>query len=149
MSQLPPDLAHPEETLQAVGAVSLRLMAGAVPRKTMDQLQRAVQQSAAEYPWQVVTQAVLAEPIEAQRLVQQGLQAQRDWILRGGRETPSRPLSQQAKGLLAKLVAQLIFAVIFAVVLLAALLLLKHKLPDVDIYRVLTWFYETFPSLRR
>ena len=118
MSSIPPDLADPDQTLQAVSAVSLRLMAGAVPKKTLEQLQRTVQQSAAEFPWQIVTQAVLAEPIEPQRLVQQGLQAQRDWILRGGRETPGRPLSVQAKGLVAKLLAQLIFLGIFSVVML-------------------------------
>lgn len=149
MSPLPPDLAHPEETLQAVSAVSLRLLAGAVPKKTMDQLQRAVQQSAAEFPWQVVTQAVLAEPVDPQKLVQQGLQAQRDWILRGGRETPARPLSVKAKGLLAKLLAQLIFLSIFTVVLVVALLLLKHKLPWFDVYRLLEWAYDLVPSFRR
>lgn len=149
MSQTPPDLAHPEETLQAVSAVSLRLLAGAVPKKTMDQLQRAVQQSAAEFPWQVVTQAVLAEPVDPQKLVQQGLQAQRDWIVRGGREKPGRPLSMQAKGLLAKLLAQLVFLSIFAVVLVVALLLLKHKLPWFDIYRLLEWVYDVFPTFRR
>jgi hypothetical protein len=149
MSSIPPDLADPDQTLQAVSAVSLRLMAGAVPKKTLEQLQRTVQQSAAEFPWQIVTQAVLAEPIEPQRLVQQGLQAQRDWILRGGRETPGRPLSVQAKGLVAKLLAQLIFLGIFSVVMLVALLLLKHKMPDFDIYRVLSWLYETFPKLKK
>jgi hypothetical protein len=149
MSPTPPDLADPDQTLQAVSAVSLRLMAGAVPKKTLEQLQRTVQQSAAEFPWQIVTQAVLAEPIEPQRLVQQGLQAQRDWILRGGRETPGRPLSVKAKGLLAKLLAQLIFLSLFSVVLLVALLLIKHKAPEVDIYRILSWLYETFPSLKK
>ena len=98
MSSTPPDLQSPDDTLLAVGAVSLRLLAGTVSRRTMEQLQRTVQQSPAEYPWQVVTQAVLAEPVDAQRLVQQGLQAQRDWIVRGGREVPQRPLAHKAKG---------------------------------------------------
>ena len=125
--------------MAAVAAVSLRLMSGSVGKRTLEQLQRTVEQSPAEYPWQIVTQAVLAEPVEPQRLVQQGLQAQRDWIVRGGRETPSRPLAQQAKGFLAKLVAQAIFAALFAVVMLVILLLAKYRF-DFDIYRILDWF---------
>jgi len=136
--------AGADATLQAVAAVSLRLMAGAVPKRTMEQLQRTLQQSPAEFPWQVVTQAVLAEPVDAQRLVQQGLQAQRDWIVRGGRERPAASLARRTKGFVARLCAQLIFGVIFTLVVIAALLLLKHKLPAVDIYRVLTWFQAQF-----
>lgn len=134
-----PDLAQPGDTLTAVGAVSLRLMAGAVSKRTMEQLQRTVQQSQGEFPWQVVTQAVLAEPVDEQRLVQQGLQAQRDWIVRGGRERPGPSVGRRAKGFLARLCAQLLFGVLFATVLVAGLVLLKHKLPDYDIYRLLTW----------
>ncbi|MBE7504651.1 MAG: hypothetical protein HS113_31030 [Verrucomicrobiales bacterium] len=143
-----PDLAQPDDTLQAVGAVSLRLLAGAVSKRTMEQLQRTVQQSPSEFPWQVVTQAVLAEPVDAQKLVQQGLQAQRDWIVRGGRERPATPLGQRTKGFVARLVAQLIFGVIFAAVVVAALLLLKHKLDWFDIYRVLDWFRGLFGAAR-
>lgn len=139
MSETPPDLLKPEDTLLAVSAVSLRLISGSVSKRTLEQLKRTVEQSPAEYPWQVVTQAVLAEPVEPQRLVQQGLQAQRDWIVRGGRETPSRPLTHKAKGFMAKLCAQAIFFVIYTLVVVVALLLLKYKLPDVDIYRVLDW----------
>ncbi len=61
----------------------------------------------------------------------------------------ARPLSVQAKGLVAKLLAQLIFLGIFSLVMLVALLLLKHKMPDFDIYRVLAWLYETFPKLKK
>lgn len=148
MSPTPPDLAQPDDTLQAVADVSLRLMAGAVSKRTMEQLQRTVQQTPTEFPWQVVTQAVLAEPVDAQRLVQQGLQAQRDWILRGGREAPGRPLSYKAKSLLARICAQLIFVAIYTVVVVVALLLLKHKLPDFDIYRILTWVQGLFGTPR-
>jgi hypothetical protein len=139
-----PDLAQPDDALQAVAAVSLRLLAGAVSKRTMEQLQRTLQQSQGEFPWQVVTQAVLAEPVEPQRLVHQGLQAQRDWIVRGGRERPSPSLGKRAKGFFARLCAQLIFGCLFTLVVVAALLLLKHKLPDFDIYRVLTWFRAQF-----
>jgi hypothetical protein len=142
--QLPPDLARPDDTLTAVAGTSLRLMAGAVSKRTMEQLQRTLQASPAEFPWQVVTQAVLAEPVDEQRLVQQGLVAQRDWILRGGRETRGPSLGHRTKGLLARLCAQLIFGAVYAIVIVVLLLLLKHKFPGFDIYRVLTWFQQTF-----
>ena len=147
MSSTPPpspDLAQPDETLRAVSAVSLRLMAGAVPKRTLEQLRKAVQESQAEYPWQVVTQAVLAEPVDDQRLVQQGLVAQRDWILRGGRETPGPSLSRRAKGLVARIVAELIFFVVMSVVVVGALMLCKHKWPEIDIYRLLAWLQSLF-----
>ncbi|MBX3461721.1 MAG: hypothetical protein KF830_01005 [Planctomycetes bacterium] len=145
---MPPDLGDPEAARQAIGEVSLRLLAGAVPRRTLEQLQRTVQQTPAEYPWQIVTQAVLAEPVDPQRLVQQGLEAQRDWIVRGGRERPAAPVGQRAKGLLARFVAQAIFGLIWTVVVVAGLLLLKHKLPELDIYRLLVWFEGLVERLR-
>lgn len=140
MSPTPPDLQNPDDTMTAVAAVSMRLVAGSVGKRTMEQLKRTVEQSPAEYPWQIVTQAVLAEPVEPQRLVQQALAAQRDWILRGGREAPSRPLTTQAKGLLAKIVAQSIVVGLIAGIVVVVLLLLKLKYPACDIYRVLDLF---------
>lgn len=137
-----PEPAGPDATLQAVAAVSLRLLAGAVPKRTMDQLQRTLQQSPAEYPWQTVTQTVLAEPVDNERLVQQGLQAQRDWIVRGGREKPGPSLGRRTKGFFARLIAQLVFGVIFTLVVISALLLLKYKMPEFDIYRALTWIQD-------
>lgn len=138
------DLSDPAKTLDAVGATSLRLLAGTVSKATMQQLRRTLEQSPAEFPWQVITQAILAEPVDAQRLVQQGLTAQRDWILRGGRTAPGPTLVRRAKGLLARIVAQLIFGVLYALVIVAGLLLLKFKFPDFDIYRVLTWVQQLF-----
>ena len=143
-----PDFAQPDETLQAVSAVSLRLMAGAVQKRTLDQLRQTVQASPSEYPWQVVTQAVLAETVDPQRLVQQGLVAQRDWILRGGRETPGPSLGRRGKGFLARICAELIFFVVMSVVVVGALMLCKHKWPEVDIYRLLAWLQGLFASNR-
>lgn len=134
-----PDLTRPEDTRAAVAEVSLRLLAGAVSKRTLEQLRRSVQASTAEFPWQVVTQAILAEPAEPQRLVQQGLQAQRDWIVRGGRETPGPSLSHRTKGFFARIAAQLIFGAIYSLVIVGLLLLLKFKFPDFDIYRLLGW----------
>jgi hypothetical protein len=144
MTSTPPDLDRPDDTVTAVAGVALRLMAGTVSKRTMEQLRRTLQQTPAEFPWQVVTQAVLAEPVDEQRLVQQGLAAQRDWIMRGGRETPGPGIGHRAKGLLARLCAQLIFGAIYAVVIIAILLLLKLRMPGFDIYRVLTWFQQLF-----
>ena len=93
---------------------------------------------------QIVTQAVLAEEVDPQRLVQQGLAAQRDWILRGGRTAKGPSITHRTKGFVARLTAQLIFFVIFLVVIVAALLVLKFKLPDFDIYRILTWIEGLF-----
>lgn len=135
----PPDLTKPADTRAAVGDVSLRLMAGVVSKRTMEQLRRTVQASTAEFPWRIVTQAVLAEPVDPQRLLQQGLQAQRDWIIRGGRETPGPSLGHRTKGFFARIAAQLIFGAIYALVIVGLLLLLKHRYPDFDIYRVLSW----------
>lgn len=144
----PDATSQPHETVEAIGAVSLRLLAGAVPKRTMEQLQRTVQQSAGEYPWRVVTQAVLAEPVDEHALVQQGLKAQRDWIVRGGRERPAPPVSQRAKRFVARLVAQTIFCAVWTLVVIAVLLLLKHKLPEVDIYRLLGWIEDLLARFR-
>jgi hypothetical protein len=42
------------------------------------------------------------------------------------------------------LCAQLIFGAIYALVIVVLLLLLKHRWPELDVYRVLYWFQETF-----
>lgn len=133
--------------MAAIAAVALRLLAGAVPRRTLDGLKRTLLASPAEYPWQVVNQVVLAEPVDEQDLAQKGLKAERDWILRGGRETPGKPLSVQVKTLVAKLLTQLIFLFVYTLVVVVLLLLLKHKWPSFDVYRLLAWLYEVFPSL--
>lgn len=143
------DLDDPNVVADAVAQVSLRLLAGAVERPLFAQLQRQLAAAPDSYPWQEATRALLASPVDAQQLVQRGLQAQRDWILRGGRETPRPTLARRAKGLLARLCAQLLFAVLFAVVLLVALLAVKHRWPEFDVYQVLDWLYRTFPALRR
>lgn len=143
------DLDQPDAVLAAVAQVSLRLMAGAVDRPLFGQLQRQLAAAPDAYPWQDATRAILAVPVEAQQLVQRGLQAQRDWILRGGRETPRPGVAARAKGLLARLVAQLLFAVLFALVLWVGLLAAKHRWPEFSIYDALEWLYRTFPALKR
>jgi hypothetical protein len=146
MSDNPPDLTEADDTIRAISEVSLRLMAGTVSKPKMAQLRVTVEQNDAEFPWQSVTQSVLSEEVESQRLVQQGLAAQRDWILRGGRTAKGPSVGYRAKGFVARLTAQLIFATIFTVVILITLLLLNYKMPELDIYRITTWLQGLFGS---
>jgi hypothetical protein len=148
MTSTPPEPA-PDNTLDMVARANLRLMAGTVSKRTMEQLQRTLQQNPSEFPWQVVTQVLLAEPVDEQRLVQQALVAQRDWIVRGGRETPKPGLGYRAKGLLARICAQLIFGVIYAVVIVVLLMLLEHIDPAFDLSRAVHWFQQTFGLAKR
>ena len=139
MSDETQDLSDPGQTLRAVGEVSLRLMAGQVSKPKMAQVRRVVEECPSEFPWQAVTKAILEDDVDEQSLVQQGLTAQRDWILRGGRLAKGPGIRHKAKGLIATLFAQLIFVAILTAVILLALLLLKYKMPDWDIYRILEW----------
>lgn len=143
MSETPPDLTEGEQTLRAVSDVSLRLMAGAVSKPKMAQLRVTVEGNENEYPWQAVTQSVLSEEVDEQRLVQQALAAQRDWILRGGRTAKGPSITRRAKGLLARFVAQLIFAVIFTAIILVALVVLEIKL-GWNLYDVWPWILGLF-----
>lgn len=142
MTSQPPDLSAsgstPEshESIEGIAGVSLRLLAGTVSRKTLDGLKRTVLASPDEYPWRVVNQVVLGESVDEQDLAQKGLRAQRDWILRGGRETPGKPLGLQAKTLLAKVVAQALFGLLFALALVVLLLVVNHKWPNINIYQL-------------
>lgn len=158
MSQLPPpdpsppnaaplDLDDPAQLVAAVREVSMRLLGGGVPRATMAQLQKLARENVGEFPWRETTRRILAEPVEEQRLVQQALTQQRDWIWRGGRETPGPSVGRRTKGFVAKIVAQTIFLGIWALVLALALLALKHKF-GFDLYAVLDWLYSTFPALK-
>jgi hypothetical protein len=141
------DLQRPEEVQRAVAEVSMRLLAGAVDRRTLETLKSSVQAATGEYPWQLVTRTVLAQKADEQKVVQSALVAQRDWVLRGGRETP-RSLSMATKGLVARLVAQLIIFTVTAAVVVAALLLLKYRYPEFDIYRILTAIQDLLGKLK-
>ena len=135
-----PDPGRPEEVHDAVAHASLRLLAGAVPKATLERLRRETKAAAAEYPWEAATRALLADSVEPGQLVQRGLAAQRDWILRGGRETPKPGLGVRTKGLVARLAAQLIFGLLYGVVVVVGLVALKYKHPSIDIYVAVDWF---------
>ncbi len=144
-----PDPGRPEDVEAAVAHAALRLMAGAVPKSALDRLRRAAQDAGAEYPWEASTRAILAEPVDAQRLMQQGLTAQRNWILRGGREAPKPGIGMRAKGLLARLCAQLVFGALFTVVLVVGLVAVKYQWPRVDIYVGVDWLATAVDWCRR
>ena len=91
-----PDDTEPLDPVTSRVALSaLRLLAGTVPKKRLQALRQTVDKAGGEYPWERVTDALNAEPAEQQQLVQQGLRAQRDWILRGGRETPKASMKSR------------------------------------------------------
>ncbi len=122
-------------------------MAGAVPRKTMNSLQKVVQARRKDYPWESVLDSILESPMASDRLVHQGLRAQRDWIMRGGRETPRKRLAVQGKTLLAWLIARTLFFVLFTGAVCALLVLLKQVAPKMDLYIVLNWLQQGFPGV--
>lgn len=122
-----PDLSDPDDAFHAVSEASLRLMAGAVSKPRLAQLKIAAQEQETDYPWQRITQAIVSESVDGQDLVKQGLIAQRDWILRGGRVAKGPSIKSRAKGFFARLTAQLIFGVIFSTVIVLTLLLLEYR----------------------
>ena len=144
-----PDPGRPEEVHDAVAHASLRLLAGAVPKATLERLRREAKAAAAEYPWEAATRALLADVVEPGQLVQRGLAAQRDWILRGGRETPKPGLGVRTKGLFARLAAQLVFGLLYGVVVVVGLVALKYKHPSIDIYVAVDWFASAVAWVRR
>ena len=122
-----PDLSDPDDAFHAVSEASLRLMAGAVSKPRLAQLKIVAQEQETDYPWQRITQAIVSESVDGQDLVKQGLIAQRDWILRGGRVAKGPSIKSRAKGFFARLTAQLIFGVIFTTVIVLTLLLLEYR----------------------
>lgn len=122
-------------------AVSLRLLAGTVSKRTFEHLRQTLPQSSD--PRAALHAAVLAEPVDEKLLLGKALNVQREWIARGGRwRGPS--FGFRAKSLLARLCAQLIVTLLYLLLFVAALLALKYRDPDWDLYRLLTWGRELF-----
>lgn len=144
------DLDSPEGMQRAIEQASARLLGGTVDKKCFERLRGSIQVAAAtgkEYPWREVLTSLLADSVDEQRMAQQALQAQRDWILRGGRETP-KSLGRAAKGLLARFVAQLLIFALISLIVIVLLLALKYRFPEFDIYRVLAWAQGLVNALR-
>lgn len=133
----------PSSPLAEAAAVSLRLLAGTVSKRTLDQLRQQLPQS--PDPRAAIHAAVLAEPVDEKLLLTKALSTQREWIARGGRwRGPS--LGFRAKSLLARLCAQLVVTALYLLLFVVALLALKYRDPDWDLYRLLTWGRELFGS---
>lgn len=123
-------------------------MAGRVTRSRMKVLQKLVADHPDQYPWEAVVEEVLREDIPAPDLSRDALRAQRDWVVRGGRETPGKSLGQKSKGLLARLLVQLLVMGIFLAIFLAIALLANIRW-DVDIYELKKYLLDWFPALAR
>jgi len=130
---VPPSMA---KRLAEAGEISLRLLAGAVGKRTFETLRN--QLPAATDQHAVLHQAVTAEPVEPTSLLGKALAAQRDWVGRGGRVAPVR-LAFRGKRLLAQLCAQLVISAIYATLFLTALLALRYHNDAWDVYRLLAW----------
>lgn len=157
-----------------VGQVSLRMMAGTVPPEVVDHLQARLLAESERYPWEEVVETILAETADPQELVNQGLRAQRDWIARGGapgggaapvstapraaaaassqpqagargRRAPS--LKTRGKTFLAAAIVKGGFAIIYTLAIVLLLVLIRHKYPSLDIYRILEWLRDALPGV--
>ncbi len=147
MTQQPPNVDEADQTERDVADAALRLMAGVLPKRQLETLQRTARASTQNYPWEAITDSILAVPADPEDLVRRGLRAQRDWILRGGRETPGKSLKTRGKTLFAKVLAWSFFLVLFSLAVVVLLILLRQKWPDFDIYAVLRWLQETWPRM--
>ena len=133
---------------QQLGEVSLRLLAGAVPGKAFGDARRIIERSGGGYPWEEVNQRVIEDDLEEAQLIRQGLQAQRDWILRGGAPGRKRKsLKARGKGFVAFVLSRLIFFVFYTVAVVVLLVMLKHHWPQIDVYVALEWLRDTFPTV--
>lgn len=141
-SASPPGASAPGNAqLAEAAAVSLRLLAGTVSKRTFEQLRQTLPQS--PDPRAALHAAVLAEPVDEKLLLGKALAVQREWIARGGRwRGPS--FGFRAKSLLARLCAQLVVTLLYLLLFVAALLALKYRDADWDLYRLLTWGRELF-----
>ncbi len=156
-----------DELLNRVGQTSLRMMAGVIPNHVVDHLQARLYASPDAYPWDEVVDTILAEPIDGGDLVNKGILAHRNWVLRGdapgaaavasvnrpvpraSAPTGRRPKSMSVRGktFLAAGIVKGGFFVIYTLSVVALLILLRHKFPSCDIYRVLDWLAEVMPSI--
>lgn len=153
--------SNPDPLLARVGEVALRMMAKTVPPATVQHLQARLYAQPDEYPWQEVVDSVLADPVDPSELLNRGLQTQRDWVLRGGATSSpgrsaavargGRPKSLKVRGktLLAVAIVRVAFFVLYTAAVIGILILLRHKWPWFDIYRVLEWLRDVLPSVFR
>ncbi len=141
------ETADDDEVFQRICESSTRLMAGCVTPGTMRELQRWVLETPDTYPWEGVVDRILEEHAADERVSQQALRAQRDWVVRGGRGPCTPSVRMRAKRGIAWVLARLIFAVLLIAMSIVVLLLLKFRWPELDIYHVVDWARATWPAL--
>jgi hypothetical protein len=141
----PPSPADPE--LQRIFETSHRMFAGLVPGGTAAKLRQRIAEDPARYPWEEVVAIVNAAAVPPADLIQRGLRAQRDWILRAAAGRPMRRLRVAGKTLLARILAQLLFFGLYSAAVVVLLLLLKLKWEGADIYRLLDMARSLLPGL--
>jgi hypothetical protein len=129
----------------AAGEVAMRLLADRVPRPTMAALQRLVQEGRDQYPLAAIAKALAADPIGDAELYQQLLRAERDWILRGGRERRAIAASRPNKSLLARILGQSLLVAVTALAVLSVLLAIKVRHPEL-LDAAFDWLHTTFPQ---
>lgn len=136
----------PDPVFSRICEVSARLMGGTIHRSTMKELQKLLRSEPNSYPWEAVVDRVLAEKMAPPELTKMALKSQRDWVVRGGRETPGPRMRHQAKSFVARMLARLIFMAILITFLVALLVVCKLCWPVVDIYAANDWLATTWPS---
>ncbi len=144
MSTESKSFAEQDPTVARVAEASLRMMGGAVAATTQRRIRQLAERAPDAYPWQEVVEAVLADQVEPSALVQRGLTAQRDWVLRSGQATLSRTestvvrarpsLAWKVKRLIAIAIARSLFYSVFTSTLLVLLILVRKAWPWADIY---------------
>lgn len=141
-----------DEVVRRVGEVSLRMMANAISKRTHGQVSSLIASAGDEYPWQLVVDAVLAEPVASDDLLARGLRAQRDWFARTGTPTGARvgrAARVAGKSALAFVLSRLIFFVIYTLAVIVLLVLAKQHWAGCDIYRLLDWLRDVLPAVFR
>ena len=149
--------AEDEELVRRIALTSLRMMAGAVPRDVVDRLHSRMR-AEPEYPWEEVVDAVLAEPVAASQLVNKGVLAHRNWLASGGAANPApaaqavggrrrKTLKTRGKTALAMAIVKGGFFILYTVVVILVLVLLRHKWPWMDIYRLLDGLKQLLPGV--
>ena len=165
-----PDMTQPTdsdaadaELLSRIGETSLRMMAGVVSPSVVQHLQARLYAEPDEYPWEEVVDSVLAEPMARDELVNRGLVGQRNWLLKSGRDAApggqavagggqsrrgrSKTMKVRGKTLLAMMIVRGGFFVIYTFAVVLLLVLLRHKFPSFDIYRILDLLKQLLPSV--
>ena len=140
---------HDDPWLARVGEVSLRMMAGAIPKRTQERIQKLMAANADTYPWQEVVDAVMADEPGAD-LVERGLRGQRDWFARAAVPATARAgraARVAGKTALAYVLSQAIFFAIYTGAVVFVLNLAKHHWPAFDIYAPLEWARSVAPGV--